>query len=169
MSDLVDGDVGRYVLERSHPVRVLEALRRILEPLEALPIDGVDLGVRRPDLGRLGIVRMSFRADLVQAIVILIARLAATNSTHQLHELACVKIQIMCLRSCVGPMATHWSISTQERTLRRADAVARPQMDIHKFRRAPRHGLEGVAPVRKINLFRVRVLRDMLRVKKPVV
>ena len=50
--DFVDRDVGRYVLERAHPGPVLEALRRIFEPLEALPIDGVDLGVRRPDFLR---------------------------------------------------------------------------------------------------------------------
>ena len=113
MRDLVDGDVGRYVLERAHPCSVLEALRRVLEPLEALPIDGVDLGVRRPDFLRvvceeesnrvennqtprahrgLRVVRVSFRADLIESVVILIARLAAAYAAHQLHELACVEI-----------------------------------------------------------------------------
>lgn len=47
--------------------------------------------------------------------------------------------------------------------------MARPQMNIHKFRRAPRHGLEGVAPVREINLLGVRVLGNVLRVKQPVI
>ena len=50
--DLVDGDVGRYVLERAHPGSVLEALRRIFEPLEALAVHGVDLGVCGPDFLR---------------------------------------------------------------------------------------------------------------------
>ena len=48
-------------------------------------------------------------------------------------------------------------------------AVARPQVHVHKFRRAPRHGLEGVAPVREVDLFGMRVLGDVLGVKKPVI
>ena len=162
MRDLVDGDVGRYVLERAHPGSVLEALRRVLEPLEALPIDGVDLGVRRPDFLRvvcedesnrvednqtprahrgLRVVGVLLRADLIEAIVVLVARLASANSTHQLHELA----------------------------LRRADAVARPQMDVDELRGPPRHRLEGVAAIREVDLFRMRILRDVLRVKEPVI
>ena len=60
-------------------------------------------------------------------------------------------------------------MSTPERTLRRADAVASPQVHVHKLRGPPRHRLEGVAPVRKINLLGVRVLRDMLAVKQPMI
>ena len=85
----------------------------------------------------LRVVGVLLGPHLIESIVVLVARLAAADPAHQLHELA----------------------------LQRADAVAGPQMDVDELRRAPRHGLEGIAPVRKINLLRVRVLRDMLRVE----
>ena len=58
---------------------------------------------------------------------------------------------------------------TQERTLRRADPMTRAQVHVDELRRAPRHRLEGVAPVREVDLLRVRVLGDMLGVEKPMI
>ena len=107
----------------------------------------------------LRVVGVLLGTHLVQAIVVLVARLASANSTHQLHELACVEI---------GSMA--WQPNslvdfTQERTLRRADPMTRAQVHVDELRRAPRHRLEGVAPVREVDLFGMRVLGDVLGMK----
>ncbi len=124
----------------------------------------------------LRVVGVLLGTHLVQAIVVLVARLASANSTHQLHELACVEIKFRAphaidatLSDGVEAHEGPRNISTQERTLRRADAVARAQVHVHKFGRAPRHRLEGVAPVREVDLFGVRVLGDVLAVKQSVI
>ncbi len=119
----------------------------------------------------LRVVGVLLGPHLIESIVVLVARLAAADAAHQLHELACVEIKfraphaIDATSSNEGPR----NIPTQERTLRRADPMTRAQVHVDELRRAPRHRLEGVAPVREVDLLRVRVLGDMLGVEKPMI
>ena len=124
----------------------------------------------------LRVVGVLLGTHLIESIEVLVARLASANSTHQLHELACVEIKFRAphaidatLSDGVEAHEGPRNISTQERTLRRADAVARAQVHVHKFRRAPRHRLEGVAAVREVDLFGMRILGDVLRVEEPMI
>ena len=47
--------------------------------------------------------------------------------------------------------------------------MTRPQVHVDELRRAPRHGLEGVAAVREVDLLCVAVFRNVLRVEKPMI
>ena len=78
-------------------------------------------GVRRPDLRRVNTIGVLLRADLVQSVVVFVTRLAAANSTHQLHELACVEIKIR------APHAVDATLANPHRNAR-SDAPMRWQV-----------------------------------------